>query len=331
MTEIQKKQISNQLRELVCTKYTAGLGPTQISEDLSLNIKTVTSIINVFKKTGRIHKIDAKTGRPKSLNCESRHLIQSQIDNDVSTTLKTIKAKLGEEQGVNVSESTIHRAIADFNYTLKRVCLIPERRNTLSNIESRFNYAADFMLFDEEKMLFIDEMGLSVSMRIGYGRSRRGTQAVKRVRAIRSKNYSTAAAMNKNGIMHFKVSDKAFNSNTFGAFLSEVNEKLRIDEIKNAVIIMDNASIHKTDEIREIFNNSGHILVFLPPYSPQLNPIEEVFSKWKQIVKTMNCAYSEDLLRAIDLAHTQITSENCFQYFLHMKIFIRKATLRETF
>ena len=62
---------------------------------------------------------------------------------------------------------------------------------------------------------------------------------------------------------------------------------------------MDNASIHKSSSISELVESKGHSVCFLPPISPQLNPIEEVFFPWKSFIKSQNSKNYEELNNAI--------------------------------
>ena len=73
-----------------------------------------------------------------------------------------------------------------------------------------------------------------------YGRSEKGKQARKTVAAVRSKNFSTCAAMNKKGIILFETIGKAFNSEIYTNFISAIIEQLRFLNLKNQIIIMDN-------------------------------------------------------------------------------------------
>ena len=56
---------------------------------------------------------------------------------------------------------------------------------------------------------------------------------------------------------------------------------------------MDNLKVQQTNEVKTTITENGHEALFHPPYSPQLNPIEEVFSKWKRLIKTENCENPE--------------------------------------
>ena len=89
------------------------------------------------------------------------------------------------------------------------------------------------------------------------------------------------AAMNNEGIVHTKIiNDGTCNGVKFCAFVQELVERLRErDEMNGAWLILDNAHIHKTRELKEIMASSSYELKFLSPYSYMLNPIENVFSQ----------------------------------------------------
>jgi transposase len=86
--------------------------------------------------------------------------------------------------------------------------------------------------------------------------------------------------------------------------------------------------MHKAAPVRTVIENAGHQLIFLPPYSPQLNPIEELFSMWKGLIRTQNCRSVEDLMAAINNIHDRISEDHCASFYDHMQVFIAK-TLRE--
>ncbi|KAF7689862.1 hypothetical protein CDIK_2813 [Cucumispora dikerogammari] len=114
-------------------------------------------------------------------------------------------------------------------------------------------------------------------MRLSYGRSLVGTPAKKVVRSIRSKNHSICAAISKSGIIHYSSQKQAFNGDSFINFLSELFKKKSERRMFNFTFIMDNVAFHKIIKVKEIIAENGHTILFLPPYSSQLNPIEEFF------------------------------------------------------
>ena len=137
--------------------------------------------------------------------------------------------------------------------------------------------------------------------------------------------------MTRNKLIGFKKSTTAFNGTLFETFLLEIIQCLRVNSMANHIFVMDNVAFHKMAHIRAAIEQAGHSHIFLPPYSPQLNPIEEVFSKWKGFIKNENCNDLAHLLRAISIGHTTITEDDCRNYFDHMATFIGKALQNEVF
>ena len=226
--------------------------------------------------------------RAKQLDAEKCEFIKECISNDVSTSLRALKLKFQERYNVVVSTTTINKFLTDMHYSFKRIELIPEARNTTGMISGIEVYCSEYMLQDETKIIFIDEFRISCSTLINYGRSLVGTTPRKAVRSIRSKNISVCAAMMKSGIVSFTTREKTYNSCGFRDFLNEMITKLHNSGIMNGRVIMDNASIHKNVNHKNLLEENGFELKFLPAYTPQLNPIEEVFSKWKHYIKTGN-------------------------------------------
>jgi transposase len=83
--------------------------------------------------------------------------------------------------------------------------------------------------------------------------------------------------------------------------------------------------------VRPIIHENMHTVVFLAPYSPHLNPIEELFSKWKDSIKRMNVETSNELQAAILIRHETITRSYCNGFYAHMREYILKALRREHF
>lgn len=213
----------------------------------------------------------------KKLGDDSIELIKNKINEDVSITLGELKNVLQNNLNITTSVSSVYRAINSFNYTFKKTVLIPEARNSNINVEKRKEYASQFMLMSTDSLVFLDEMGVNCSMRRSYGRSLAGTSPRKTVRSIRSKNYSVSAAITRRGVFYFQVLSHAYNGIHYQAFIQRIIDKFAQEGLENRILIMDNCSMHKVAPVRELIENAGHRLVFLPPYTPQLNPIEELF------------------------------------------------------
>lgn len=327
----RKKQIDDQFREKIVAKFESGKSVKLISQELELNYHSVNSIIRVYKSTRRIQSIKKRLPKTKKITAEIEKFIKEKIEVDVSVTLRQLKNDILIEKDIQLSMSTINRAIKEFNYTFKKVSLIPERRNAEQNVEKRFEYAKKYILLDESKVIFFDEFGVNCSMRKSHGRSEKGITPEKVVRSIRSKNFSISAVMTKAAILYYKKINGSFNGERYEQFLRDFCETLRNENMNIYTFIMDNCSIHKVFGVQGVVEEYGHVLMFLPPYSPQLNPIEELFSKWKSVVRSANSTNAMELDNAVEKGCRAIISEDCSAFFSHMRKYVLQAIRKEPF
>ena len=150
-----------------------------MGSDITRRAAAVTSIINIYKESGRVVSNVKNGGGKKILTPKGKESIKEILDNDCSKTLGQIQKVLSESEALNVSLSTINRPIDDFKYTFKRVVLISEARNTENNIQKRYEYARFVITKNVDDLILIDEMGVNWSMRERYGRSLTGTSQEK--------------------------------------------------------------------------------------------------------------------------------------------------------
>lgn len=325
------QNISDSLRDLIIRKYESGDSITQIALELHFKYTTIQSILRKYKTKGEINSSKKNCGRKKKISEDERIIIRDLIEEDCSVTLKKIQEKVFDVASKTVSVSLIHREITNFEFSFKRVQLIPERRNEMSNIETRFSFARQIMTLEVEKLIYIDEFGVNCGMRKRYGRAPIGETPRKSVTTVRSKNFSVCAAMRKEGLISFKIQEEAYNRETFFNFIRDLILQITEMNLKNMTFIFDNVPFHKMNSIKEIIISSGNFLLFLPPYSPQLNPIEEAFSAWKEGIRSRNCQNKDDLCSAIHAEANRITTEACIGFFRHMNFFLIKAIAKEEF
>ena len=185
------------------------------------------------------------------------------------------------------------------------------------------------MEMDDENIFFLDESGFSLYTRRDKGWSYKGSKANVVVPAIRSRNISTVAAISKSGLLYFETKYAAYNAASFDKFLTNFFQFLVTKGINRAVIIMDNVSFHKTQAIQQKIHDSGHLHHYLPPYAPFLNPIENIFSIWKQSVKTPRVNSTDELEHRIRLAAERITAKQISSCFRNTKKYLVKCRDQE--
>ena len=146
------------------------------------------------------------------------------------------------------------------------------------------------------------------------GRAPRGQRLIEKVPHGHWMTTTLIAALDVDGVRCATVVDGAVNGDVFEAFVEQV---LVPGLEPGDVVIMDNLSSHKRVRTRELIESAGAELVFLPPYSPDLNPIEMVFSKIKQRLRTLACRTKDALWQSMQSVLDTVTptdAQNCFRH-----------------
>jgi transposase len=146
-------------------------------------------------------------------------------------------------------------------------------------------------------------------------RAPKGKRAYGKVPKNRGKNTTLIAALTLQGAMGTSMSvEGATDSEAFEAY---VEHFLAPSLCEGQVVVLDGLGAHRPQRIRELIEARGADLVFLPSYSPDLNPIEEAFSKVKALVRKEGARVSEALVEAIGRALRAVTPEDAASFFAH--------------
>jgi transposase len=165
-----------------------------------------------------------------------------------------------------------------------------------------------------ERLVFIDETWAKTNMARCYGRARRGQRVVAAVPHGHWKTTTFLAALRHDRIEAPCVFDGAINGERFLAY---VEQALAPTLGRGDVVIMDNLPAHKVQGVREAIAAQGAHLLYLPPYSPDLNPIEQVFAKLKALLRTAATRTVDALWHAIGQALDAFSATECNNYLAH--------------
>ena len=313
------------LRNAVVNLYKSNVPISAIATNLEIKRSTVYNIIKRFNETGSIEHFSKGGDKRSMLSEDSKNKIKEWLNENCLLTLKEICDKLRTELNVVVSISTVNRAICEFHYSLKQLSVAPERRNTPDALEIRLRYSESFRTIEDgvgsENFVFIDEVGFKIETRPSRGRALINTPAYYEVPQIRSKNFSVVAAMTKNTMLFSKIHTRPINSEMFQECLNEIKDKCLQLNLMSPVLVMDNVRVHHARNL----NYEGFRVLYLPAYSPFLNPIENAFSKWKNFVNRNRSECREELIAAIKNGFLKITAEDCNGYWLNMRKYLRRA------
>jgi transposase len=163
-------------------------------------------------------------------------------------------------------------------------------------------------------MIFLDESGAMTNMTRRFARAPVGQRAVCPVPAGHWKTVSMIGAIGCGGL----IASMAVEGSVDGeAFLVYVRQILAPQLRPGDVVVMDNLSSHNVTGVQEIIEQTGARLMYLPPYSPDLNPIENIWSKIKQELRSIGARTLEALFDAIDAAMGTVSAEDCRQTIRH--------------
>jgi transposase len=169
--------------------------------------------------------------------------------------------------------------------------------------------------FDAGRLVFVDESGFQTSMTRLRARAPRGERAYARVPRNRGKNQTLIASMSLEGGMGEAIAiEGSTDAELFEAYIEDF---LAPTLEAGQVVVLDGLGAHRTERVRDLIEDRGCDLVFLPSYSPDLNPIEEAFSKIKNIVRKVGARTREALDEAIAKAMSAVTLEDVAGWFLH--------------
>jgi transposase len=167
---------------------------------------------------------------------------------------------------------------------------------------------------DPGRLVFIDETWAKTNMTRPRGRSLRGTRLIAAVPHGHWKTTTFLAALRTSGLTAPLVVDGAINGEIFLAY---VRQQLVPALRPGDVVVMDNLSSHKRVGVREAIEAVGASLVFLPPYSPDLNPIEQAFAKFKWLLKSTTARTVDALWNACGQLLARFSEHECRNYIRH--------------
>ena len=168
--------------------------------------------------------------------------------------------------------------------------------------------------FDLRRLVFVDESGTHISMDRLRSRAPKGERAYGRVPKNRGKNLTLIASMSLSGMGESMCIEGATDARAFQLY---VEHFLAPSLTEGQVVVMDNLGAHRPKRIRELIEDRGAELVFLPCYSPDLNPIEQAFSKIKNILRKLGARTHEALLEAMEEALSKVSAADAAGWFDH--------------
>lgn len=253
--------------------------------------------------------------KPSKLDQVAKESIMKWVEERPDLTLKSLCQLLFSNHSITVAPKTMSTTLTNLGFTVKILRAIPASRNSPEVLQARKAYAQTFLSSappDRRNIVWADETGFNLYLRRKYGRAPVGARASVVVANSRGRNISVCAAMSEEGFLHEMLRPSPYTAESFCLFLEELFAILLQMGRMGCWIILDNARFHHCAVVNACAIRHGHRLVFLPAYSPMLNPIESLFGKWKTLIRTQGVSFQVDeLLSKMATARAEIAVSDC--------------------
>ena len=300
---------------MIYQRYVLNYSIRSISQNLCVDKTTVRRVLRLFDSTGSVDKRESQASRKKICITDQLHILELLLENP-SMYLAELKRGL-YSRGTDVHISTIYRFLQSSNFSKKKMRLIATQQSD----ELRGRYIAEVALYSPNMLIFVDETGCNRKDAIRrFGYSFRGKRCTAKRLLCRGQRVSAVAALSFERILDVKFVRGSLCGEGFSEFV-ELNLLPHLLPFNgsnpNSIVVLDNASVHYHTKVKELVTSVGALLVYLPPYSPDLNPIEEAFSAVKSFLKA-----NEDIVQTyVDIenillqAFGNISHEDCLGWY----------------
>jgi transposase len=185
---------------------------------------------------------------------------------------------------------------------------------TERNEQERARWREQVKELDAKRLVVLDECGSNIALTPLYARAPKGQRARGSVPRNRGKNTTLLASLSLEGIGASMMIEGSANAAAFEAYL----EQILIPSLHpGQIVVMDNLSVHKGARARQLIEEKGCQVLFLPAYSPDFSPIEETFSKIKAFLRRAGARTREALEEAIAQALETVTAQDAQGWFRH--------------
>jgi transposase len=305
------KAYSGDLRERVIETVAAGASRREAAEVFAVAVSTAVKWLQRLRDTGS-SAAKLRGGSTSRLEPHTA-LILALVGERPDATLKEIGAALGKRR-IRTSRSALWRFLDRHHITRKKKSLRAAEQHRADVARARRKWIREQGLLDPARLVFIDETGVNTNMVRLYGRGPRGVRLVDHVPFGDWKTITFVSALRHDKMVAPMVVDGPIDGELFLAYV----EKCLVPTLQpNDIVVMDNLSSHKVPGIAEAIAAAGATLRYLPQYSPDLNPIEMPFSKFKAYLRQLAERTVPGVHRAIRSFLLSLNGQECANYLRH--------------
>jgi transposase len=302
------KPISQEKRELIISAKERKETILAIAQWLEISISSVKSVWRLYRQTGNV-QAKAYKGRPSRLTEEMISNIHYKIAKEPDSTLEELITDLG----LPIKKSQLSRWLLKNGYTFKKT-LYPANVQRADVVAKRGLWRVQQLILDSDKLVFVDASSVNCGMIRLYARSHKSQRVNDYVPDVRFERTSFISSIRLNGEQVPLMFKGTLNGSLFSSYVSEMlAPSLKAGDI----VIIDNFSAHKVPGALDPIYEAGAEVMFLPPYSPDLNPIELGWSKMKSVLRKLKPRSGEELMTTMKTALESLTVSDIAAWFKH--------------
>jgi transposase len=280
---------------------------SQIAERFLVSVSFVTRLLQLHRTTGSVEPRPQGGGHPAVLTPEDLQRLRELIRDRPDATLAECRRHLG----CSCSLATISRALSRLGLPRKKKVPRAAEQGRPEVREQRRAFCEALAGVDPRRLVFVDECGANTAMTRTYGRAPVGQRVYARTPG-RWESITLTSGLRLSGVTATLAFPGATNTDLFETYVEEV----LVPQLKPGdVVIWDNLKPHKLEEAIETVEEAGARVVPLPPWSPDLTPIEEMVSKVKGAMKSAAARTTEAVYAAFASALHDVTPEDIVGWF----------------
>ena len=270
-----------------------------------------------YRQTGQVEsKPRGATVAPKIADTQLAALLKL-VNQRPDALLEELCEGWAQQSGTKVSVPTMHRALERLGSRRKKT-LYASEQDSAGVLSKRHEYRRWLERVDVRNLVFVDEAGVHLAMTRLYGRVFGGERLVESTPRNKGQNISMIGALGLEGIIALMTVTGSVDT---CVFLTYIREILVPQLWTGAIVVMDNLKVHYATLVKSTIEAVGAKVVFLPPYSPDLSPIELCWSKLKQFLRSHSARTREALDQAMTDVMDYITEDDAIGWFNHCGLF----------
>jgi transposase len=302
------KPLSNDLRERVVAAVDNREGSRRkIAERFRVDVSTITRWLQLRRQTDSIEPRPHGGGKAPVLDPDGLERLRHLVAEHPDATLR----ELQEHLGIGGTIMIVWSALRKLGITRKKKTKHADERDRPDVQKKRRTFRKEIKPIEPERLVFVDETGVTTAMTPTYGRSPRGERVIASAPAS-WESVTVIAAVGLDGVRAPPAVPGASDAATFLAYVEEVLvPSLRPGD----VVVFDNLASHFTPGVAGAIERAGATVLPLPPYSPDFNPIEEMFSKLKEFLRHAAARTRDSLYDALGEALKLVSAEDILGWF----------------